>query len=622
MPRQTATPDSSHRKAVSPPATTLTATVLLRGVNFRGVIVPIGLGALILAFLLYAFWLQEGPSTAQWVLAGAATVLLLAVVVTAWWQTTVLRLRCLQVDALLKENHAILEHQAALQKSELRSRRLFEENLTGNYISTPEGTLVSCNKVFLRLFGFTSTEEATATDMVTLYDSPEQRETFLRRIQEEKKLEQYEVRLRRRDGSPIHVLENAIGEFNEDGKLARIRGYLFDNTRRHLLEEQLRETAKLDAVGRLASSVAHDFNNMLTAIIGYGNMLLREVEPEQPRLRLGLVEIVRAGERSSALVRRLLAFSRNQMVTMQVVDLNAIIRDLERLLRSLLSEAIEIVIKLPPQTLALRGDLSQMESVLLNLAINARDAMPSGGRITITTERLELNTEEAAKRKLMPGAHALLTFSDTGTGMTAEVKARLFEPFFTTKAPGQGTGLGLASAHDIISQMRGHIEVESALSKGTTFRIWLPLDHAQPVPIDHDSQWNATTANRETILLVEDDEAVRDLAQNLLSVQNYRVIACANGPEALIEASKLPEHIDLLLTDIILPQLSGFELAERLLRSRPELKVLYMTGYVDGSDHHILQRLKVDHELIRKPFSAEVLSQKVRSVLKQQASQN
>jgi PAS domain S-box-containing protein len=592
---------------------------------FWGFILPTVLGVGTLALVLLAIfsggqevdWREASRNTTVWLILGGTILFLGSGLLLAYRQTKTLRLRCQQVDALLKENQAILEHQASLQKSELRSRRLFEENLTGNYISTPEGRLVSCNKVFLRMFGFGSNEEAGGADLTTLYYAPEQRQTFLQRIQEEKKLEQYEQRLRRRDGSPIYVLENAIGEFNDDGKLVRVRGYLFDNTRRHMLEEQVRQTAKLDAVGRLASSVAHDFNNMLTAIIGYGNMLLREVEPDQPRLRLGLSEIVRAGERSSALVRRLLAFSRNQMVTMQVVDLNAVIRDLERLLRSLLSEAIEIVILLPPGTLALRGDLSQIESILLNLAINARDAMPSGGRITITTERTELNGDGAAQRKLVPGSYALLTFSDTGTGMPPEVKARLFEPFFTTKAPGQGTGLGLASAHDIISQMRGSIEVESTVGKGATFRLFFPLEHAQPAPIEHDSQWNARKANQETILLVEDDEAVRELAQNLLSVQNYRVIACASGPEALIEASKLDRPIDLLLTDIILPQLSGFELAERLLRSRPDLKILYMTGYADGSDHHILHQLKREQQLLRKPFSAETLSQRVRAMLKQ-----
>jgi two-component system, cell cycle sensor histidine kinase and response regulator CckA len=605
-------------------------STLLRGLFLKGVLLPLLLGSV--AFLLILWLALRTPETAAatgsltatwatlWLLAGGAVVLVSVIVLLSLVQARTLRLRCEQVEALLKENQAIVEHQASLQKSELRSRRLFEENLTGNYISTPEGKLLSCNKVFLRMFGFNSNEEALNTDMTLLYDTPDQRLVFLTRIQEEKKLEQYEARLRRRDGSPIHVLENAIGEFTDDGKLVRIRGYLFDNTRRHLLEQQIRQTAKLDAVGRLASSVAHDFNNMLTAIIGYGNMLLREVEPDQTRLRLGLTEMVRAGERSSALVRRLLAFSRNQMVTLQVVDLNSVIRDLERLLHSLMSEAIEIVLDLDGRSLPVRGDLSQLESVFLNLAINARDAMPNGGRISISTTRLDLTSAGASERKLAAGPYAVLTFADTGTGMTPEVKARLFEPFFTTKAPGQGTGLGLASAYDIITQMHGTITVDSTLGKGTTFQIYLPLEMAEPVRIESDSNWNIRLANQETILLVEDDDAVRDLAQNLLVVQNYRVITCANGPEAIVEASKHGGRIDLLLTDIILPQLNGFEVAERLVRSRPDLKVLFMTGYVDTSDSHILKRLPHEQQLLRKPFSAEVLSQKVRAALKKAAA--
>lgn len=603
---------------------------LLWGIRFSGKTLPtlvMLITLLNLALFTYvSLSKHQGLATSEMtvplILGTSVALFILGQCWLCWRHGKLLWLRSQQVDALLKENQTILEHQAALQKSELRSRRLFEENLTGNYISTPEGRLVSCNKVFLRMFGFSSTEEACLTDLAKLYDSPVHRELFLQRIQVEKKLEQYEARLRRRDGTTIYVLENAIGEFNNEGKLVRIRGYLFDNTRRHLLEEQVRQTAKLDAVGRLASSVAHDFNNMLTAIIGYGNMLLREVEPEQPRLKLGLKEIVRAGERSSALVRRLLAFSRNQMVTMQVIDLNAVIRDLERLLRSLLSEAIEIELQLCPHVLPLRSDLTQLESVLLNLAINARDAMVSGGKITIKTERLDLKPGLTVVEKINSGSSALLSFTDTGTGMTDEVKSRLFEPFFTTKAPGQGTGLGLASAHDIISQMRGTIAVESTLGKGTTFLINLPLEQTQPVREVEDSEWQIRKAHMETILLVEDDEAVRDLAHNLLTVQNYRVIACANGPEALVEASKLDRPIDLLLTDIILPQLSGFELAERLQRSRPSLKVLYMSGYAEGNDQNILDQIRCEQQLLRKPFSAETLSQRVRFMLKFSASTN
>jgi signal transduction histidine kinase len=414
----------------------------------------------------------------------------------------------------------------------------------------------------------------------------------------------------------VYVIENVIGEF-EGGKLVKIRGYLIDNTRRKYLEQQLIQAGKLDAVGRVTSGIAHDFNNMLTAILGYSNMLLEEVRPDQTALREGLQEIIKASERSAGLVRRLLAFSRSQVVVPKVLDLNTVVQDSEKLMRLLLGERIEITLELEPAVGQVRADPGQLESVILNMALNARDAMPTGGKLIIRTSLSPPPSQ--AELTPPPGSqptdcYAVLSIIDTGQGMDDHVRSHLFEPFFTTKAAGQGTGLGLASAAEIIRRSQGYVRVESQLGKGTAFHIYLPrvagiaVPETQPRPSLVEPR---PIGYGRTVLLVEDEESVRAFAARVLQMRGFKVLTASHGAEALQLAKNLTEPLHALVTDVVMPHLNGPDLARDLIAMRKDLKVLFMTGYAKETGSRILPTLNSNQDLIRKPFTPDALIEKL-----------
>ncbi|HMP01609.1 MAG TPA: response regulator [Gemmatales bacterium] len=528
-------------------------------------------------------------------------------------------------NALAAEVRSRQLAQSSLARQEESYRRFFEESLSANYISSPSGELLACNRVFASIFGFASVDEALKGNLNDLYPVQPDRLSFIERIQREGKIEGLEAELRRRDGKPIFVIENVIGEFDERGRLTKIRGYLIDNTRRRLLEQQLVQAGKLDAVGRVTSGIAHDFNNMLTAILGYSNMLLDEVRPDQTNVREGLIEIIKASERSAGLVRRLLAFSRSQVVMPRLLELNAIVQDLEKLMRLLLGEHIVIELDLDAQVGQVRADPTQLESVILNMALNARDAMPMGGTLTLRTSisrapshaDLSPQTPASAREETPLDGYSVLSVIDTGQGMDDHVRAHLFEPFFTTKAPGQGTGLGLASAAEIIRKSQGFIQVESASGRGTEFRIFLPrVPGGQPIEAKPrvSAAPPVRSGNGRTVLLVEDEESVRSFAERVLTLAGYRVLTAAHGQEARELASKLDEPIHALVTDVVMPHLNGPDLARELVTSRPDLKVLFMTGYAKETGSRFLPSLKFNQDLIRKPFTPEALADKLESL--------
>ena len=398
---------------------------------------------------------------------------------------------------------------------------------------------------------------------------------------------------------------------NERGQPVRTVGVAMDVTARKELEDQFRQMQKMEALGQLAGGVAHDFNNLLTVIEGYSQMLYDEW-PGQEQGRLDLAEVLRASERAKILTNQLLAFSRKQVVRPTRVDLNATIRDLSRMLARVIGENIELDLQLDvvPPVIA---DVGQIEQVVMNLAVNARDAMPFGGRLTIRTAGATMDASAARARGLDPGEYAALVVSDTGSGMTADVRHRIFEPFFTTKEVGKGTGLGLSTVYGIVKQSSGHIEVSSELGQGTTFRVHLPRgvgDLAEAAP-ERPSQ----THGVETVLLVEDEPMVLDLASRVLGSRGYRVLVASNATEALQVAREHAGKIDLLLTDVVMPGLPGPELAARLETVTPGLRVLYMSGYADDS----VARLGAEQGIsfLAKPFSGEVLAARVREVLDQ-----
>jgi nitrogen-specific signal transduction histidine kinase/ActR/RegA family two-component response regulator len=376
----------------------------------------------------------------------------------------------------------------------------------------------------------------------------------------------------------------------------------------------LRQAQKMEVVGRLAGGVAHDFNNLLTVILGYSDLLISNLAPGEPQ-REGLEEIRRAAERAAELTRQLLAFSRQQVLELRIVDVNRVVAGLERVLLRLIGEHIELRTHLDPYAGSVRADVSQLEVVILNLAINARDAMPQGGRLIIETSDVELD-QGYVDRHLggMAGRYVLLSVSDTGVGMDDVTKAHLFEPFYTTKERGKGTGLGLATVYGIVKQFGGCIWAYSEVNHGTTFKIYLPRASDTAVIAESGLALSDTPRGTETILLVEDEEAVRHLAQRVLEVHGYTVLAASNGPEAvaIYQWSGVPIH--LLVTDVVMPQMSGRELADKLSELGPPPRVLFCSGYTDTAivEHGILD---ADTAFLQKPFTPDGLVRKVRAVL-------
>ncbi len=403
-------------------------------------------------------------------------------------------------------------------------------------------------------------------------------------------------------------------ELDPAGDVVRLIGVSLEVTARRRLEEQFRQAQKMEAIGTLAGGVAHDFNNLLTVILGYSDLLLGNLTSDAP-MREPIVEIHTAGERARALTRQLLTFSRQQVLEPKVLDLNAVVADMEKMLRRLIGEDVELATVLEPGLARIESDPGQLEQVLLNLSVNARDAMPGGGRITIETRNVILDSDSADRpSSLHPGEYVLLVVRDTGVGMAPQTKARIFEPFFTTKDPGHGTGLGLAVVHGVVAQSGGHIEVDSELGEGTVFEVYLPAVAEQPSTVKANSAALLLPRGHETILLVEDEAAVRELASHILASCGYAVLAAANGLEAMQVAEGHAGPIDLLVSDVVMPHLGGRELAERLRAIKPGLKVLFMSGYADQAVvRHGVQR--AEHPFLQKPFTPIGLAQGVRDAL-------
>ncbi len=433
--------------------------------------------------------------------------------------------------------------------------------------------------------------------------------------------------LEKNDAKPI---ERLCLDHTEFGELARTTQKFFeqrDNLVREMeerrlteealrkSEEELRHSQKMEAVGRLAGGVAHDFNNLLTAIIGYAELIATRTSSNS--LAKQNAELIRkAGEQAAALTRQLLAFSRKQILQPKVIDLNTLVLEMERLLRRVIGERFDLQSHPDAQNGRVRADPSQLEQVVLNLGVNARDAMPRGGKLIIRTEnvRLDKKTAPQISTSLTPGDYVVLSVADTGAGMDEETMSHIFEPFFTTKGPGKGTGLGLATVYGIVRQTGGGISVESELGKGSTFRIYLPqelspIDRSRTVPAPIEK-----SQNFETVLVVEDEDIVRELVCEVLEDQGYNVLCARDGMEALPMAEDYDGEIHLLVSDVIMPQMNGHELAARLCALRPDMKVLYVSGYSDNEigDHG---ELDPRYELLQKPFTPQTLARKIRDVI-------
>lgn len=495
------------------------------------------------------------------------------------------------------------------------AQALFDTSPIAVNIIDLEGRVLRWNKAAEQIFGWTGSE-VVGKFLPTLL--PDEKVDFLaklgRIVSGLERSNGEESRRLRQDGAVVivNVWEDLL--YDAGGGVRGIISLLADSSEKLRLEHQLRLAQRLEAVGQLAGGVAHDFNNLLTIISGYSDLALSQLNPKDS-LRNNLEEILKAANRASSLTNQLLAFSRRQVLKPKVLDLNLIIADLERMMRRLIGENIDVITILKPDLGRVKADPGQIEQVIVNLAVNARDAMPEGGKLIIETSNAELDAGYASQHVgTKPGSYVVISVSDAGHGMDAETQAHIFEPFFTTREQGKGTGLGLATVYGIVKQSGGNIWVYSEPGHGTTFKIYLPLlrrreDEAGPLPSPP-----APGRGIETVLLVEDEERVRELVKEVLSKQGYTVLTAGNGEEGLAISQREPRRIDLLLTDVVMPRMSGRELAENLARARPPLKVLYMSGYTDNA---ILQKGMLDPEMkfIQKPFTPEALARKVREVL-------
>lgn len=501
------------------------------------------------------------------------------------------------------------------QRNQELYRQLFESDLAGNFITTPAGNIVACNLAFARIFGYATVGEALQANVRTWYPDPEQRTQLLAELKQHRSLPHQHIELRRRDGRVVQVLMSVVGQFDARGELQQISGSLFDDTERQQLEVQLRQAQRLEAVGRLAGGIAHDFNNLLTVILGYTDLVLAEIHPRS-ELRQLLEEVKASGLRAAALTSQLLAFSRRQILQPRTLDLNMIVRSMEALLRRALGERIEFSTVLSDQLPPVRVDPGQMEQALMNLVLNARDAMPDGGRLRIETSPVELTVPHlSGGTTIPPGTYTVLTITDTGCGMDEETQARIFEPFFTTKEIGKGVGLGLAMVYGFVQQSGGLLTVQSALGEGTTMCVYLP--RAEPQVRSHIPAPTIETRlsrGTETVLLAEDADGVRNLVCLTLQHHGYHVLTARSGEEALQVSKEHPGSIPLLITDVIMPGMTGRELADQLVVQRPDLKVLYISGHTDEAigRHGVLEP---GVHFLQKPFTPKTLLHKVRDLL-------
>ncbi|MCP9495213.1 MAG: PAS domain S-box protein [Pyrinomonadaceae bacterium MAG19_C2-C3] len=513
----------------------------------------------------------------------------------------------------------ITERKQAEEKLRLLGSAVQQANdpvlITTPDLDLPGPAVVFINPAFTKMTGYTPEEIIGKTPRV-LQGAKTERAVLdkLRRCLSEGKDFHGETVNYRKDGTEFWIEWNVTPVRNASGETTHFIAIQQDSTERRKMEQQSRQAQKMEAVGQLAGGVAHDFNNLLTVITGYSDLALRRIGEADP-LRRNIGEIKKAADRAAALTRQLLAFSRKQPQQLRVLNINEVVGDTDKMLGRLIGEDIGLASMLDPALGQVKVDPGQLEQVIVNLVLNARDAMPNGGKITIETKNVRLD-EAFVQHHLgaRTGRYVMLAISDTGMGMDAETQARIFEPFFTTKEAGKGTGLGLSTVYGIVKQSDGYISVYSEVGHGTTFKVYLPrVDEVADPPVSNFPR-EESVRGTETVLLVEDEEIVRSLARQILEMNGYKVLEATDGVAALRLCERNEEPIHLLLTDMVMPQMSGRELSERLSKLRPDIPVLYMSGYTDDA----LMRhgmLDANVAFLEKPFTPESLVSKVREVL-------
>jgi two-component system, cell cycle sensor histidine kinase and response regulator CckA len=503
----------------------------------------------------------------------------------------------------------------ALERSESSFRSVVEDAPYGICRATIAGDLILVNPAFQKMLGYDSREELLRANLgAHIYRHAAEHQKFTQTVIEEESFKDVELEWKRKDGAPITVRCSGWPVKDESGAVTYLEVFAEDVTDRRVLERQLRMAQKMEAVGRLSGGIAHDFNNLLGVIIGYSQVLKRSLGSANPLFEHA-EEIEKASQRAVSLTRQLLAFSRQQVLEPVILNLNTLVTDMEKMLPRLIGEDVALELNLDPELAQVKADPGQIEQVIMNLAVNARDAMPDGGRLTIQTANVDL---DLAYTRQHPGSrvgpHVMLAVRDTGTGIDPEIQSQIFEPFFTTKERDKGTGLGLATVYGVVKQSGGYIAVDSEKGKGARFSVYLPRVAQGVSTTETKTAPLASIRGSETILLVEDAEPLRKLANMFLRESGYNVLTASDGAEALEVARKHFGPIDLLLTDVVMPGINGRVLAERLAPLQPRMKVLYMSGYTDAfiAGHGVLE---AGTHLLHKPFTQEVLARKVREVL-------
>ena len=501
----------------------------------------------------------------------------------------------------------------ALRESEERYRRFVTEDFTANLVVRPDGQIVACNPAFVNTFGFDSMEEAVAGNFMALLHTRQDAAELLEIVRQQGIVDRHELEMRQRDGDPVYVVARVIVRFS-NGELTELQVYLFNDTKRKRLEQQLMQAQKMEGLGTLAGGIAHDFNNILAIILGYTNRL--ESFRAKPKDVPGAIKVIKeAVERGAALVQQLLTSARQTEARFSSLDLNALVRELEKMLQATFPKMIGFELHLQPDLPLITADRSQIHQVVLNLCVNARDAMPQGGTLTLETaivpgtQLMETFTGVAAEN------YACIRVRDTGSGMSREVKSHIFEPFFTTKERGKGTGLGLSVVYGVVNNHRGFVQVESEPNAGTTFLVYLPVEHSAAERDGEDgSRMPRGHTAPQTILLVEDEEMLRELGVEILRGEGYRVIAAKDGMEAVEFFDANRDDIGLVICDLGLPRLGGREAFLKMKESKPAVRVIVASGYLEPAIRSEMLKAGV-LDTIQKPYDFNDLLAKIRSVI-------
>jgi PAS domain S-box-containing protein len=505
------------------------------------------------------------------------------------------------------------EQEKALRESEERYRRFVVEDFTGTLIMHTDGQIVACNPAVANIFGFDSIQEAAAENFFSFLRNRQDGIDLLELVRQHGIVDRHELELNQRNGDAVYVVARVIGNF-ANGELTELQVYLFNDTKRKRLEQQLVQAQKMEGLGTLAGGIAHDFNNILAIILGYTNRL--ETFRSKPKEVPGAIKVIKeAVERGAALVQQLLTSARQTEARLSSLDLNALVRELERMLQATFPKTISFNLELQPDLPAITADKSQIHQVLLNLCVNARDAMPEGGTLTLKTSITAGSELTETFSGVTAENYACVRVGDTGTGMTKQVKSHIFEPFFSTKERGKGTGLGLSVVYGVVNNHRGFVQVESEVGAGTSFIIYLPVKHSLVEQSGGDQVPGAASQNiPQTILLVEDEEMLRDLGVSILESEGFHVLAAKDGVEAVALFDTHREEIGLVVCDLGLPRLGGREAFLKMKEMKPGVRAIVASGYLEPTIRSEMLKAGVI-DTIQKPYDFNDLLAKIRSVI-------